>query len=192
MGQVYVARDTQLQRLVALKIVQPAGLESGSGSASDGAARLLREARSVAALEHPNVVTIYEVGETGSDADGGLRPYIAMELVRGKSLRALVGGGGVSIAQRVKWLADGARALGAAHRAGLVHRDFKPENVMVREDGAIKVLDFGIAKRAAAPVANATTSTEAQAVPSITVSPITLVPRSRVSSPTFDPAGSGS
>jgi len=169
MGQVYVAQDTSLQRQVALKIMQPdaAGDTSGSGKSSHRGARLLREARSAAALEHPNVVTIYEVGEIPGDGEAAGHPYIAMELVKGKPLRAFVGDASVPIAQRVRWLADVARALSAAHTAGLVHRDVKPENVMVRDDGGVKVLDFGLAKRWSAP-AGSSSSTEAQVVPSLT------------------------
>ncbi len=168
MGQVYVARDTRLQRMVALKIVHPAKEGSLASEGSAGAARLLREAQSAAALEHPNVVTVYEVGEVRSDGEEAGRPFIAMELVKGRALRAFVGDASVPIGLRVRWLADIARALGAAHRAGLVHRDVKPENVMVRDDGVVKVLDFGVAKRAAVPSVSTSTSTEAQVLPSLT------------------------
>jgi serine/threonine protein kinase len=168
MGQVYLARDTRLLRSVALKIVHPGDASHPSAQGSDGAARLLREAQSAAALEHPNVVTIYEVGEVHTDGEERGRPYIAMELVKGRSLRTFVGDASVPLARRTSWLADIARALAAAHRAGLVHRDIKPENVMVRDDGVIKVLDFGVAKRAVTPSMSSTTSTEAQVLPSLT------------------------
>jgi serine/threonine-protein kinase len=169
MGQVYVARDTRLQRSIALKIMQPeaAGDASGKG-ASNGAARLLREAQSAAGLEHPNVVTIYEVGEIKGEGEEAGRPFIAMELVKGRPLRAFVGDERVPMKERVRWLADIGRALAAAHKAGLVHRDIKPENVMVRDDGVIKVLDFGLAKRAASTSNSASSSTEAQVLPSLT------------------------
>jgi serine/threonine-protein kinase len=141
MGAVYRARDLKLQRLVALKIMAPRD-PSGrpSGVTSDGAARLLREARAAAALNHPNVVSVYDVGEV----DGA--PFIAMEIVLGRSLRACMTD--ASQADKIRWLVDIAKALGAAHEHGLVHRDVKPENVMVRTDGVVKVLDFGIARRA--------------------------------------------
>ncbi len=169
MGQVYLARDTRLQRSVALKILQPqVEGEAGAQSGSNGAARLLREAQAAAALEHPNVVTIYEVGKIQGEGDEAGRPFIAMELVKGKALRAFVGDESVPIQERVRWLVDAARALGAAHRAGLVHRDIKPENVMVREDGVVKVLDFGLAKRAASGSTSQSSSTEAQVLPSLT------------------------
>ncbi len=151
MGQVYRAFDPRLERTVALKIILIP--ESARGGATDSksesgrrlgefSTRLLREARAVASLSHPNVVAIYDVGES----DGRL--YLAMEYVVGSSLRALVGNQELPLARRVRWLVDIAHALEAAHRAGIIHRDIKPENVMVREDGGVKVLDFGIARRA--------------------------------------------
>jgi serine/threonine-protein kinase len=143
MGAVYRARDPKLQRRVALKLLR---VDQADDTASEGTARLLREARAAAALEHPNAVAIYDVGE-----HDGL-PYIAMELVEGRSLRAHVGNPGVPVSERLRLLLDVARALAAAHKRGLVHRDVKPENVMVRTDGVVKVLDFGIARRHAAPI----------------------------------------
>jgi serine/threonine-protein kinase len=158
MGEVYRARDRKLERLVALKVVR---VDKGLGT--DGAARLLREARAAAALSHPNVLAIYDVGEVQEpEALRGLA-YIAMELVVGKSLRAYIGDESVSMEQRISWMKDVARALGAAHEAGIVHRDVKPENVMVRFDGVVKVLDFGIARRAAG--IDAWSSTEGHILP---------------------------
>ncbi|UQA55245.1 protein kinase domain-containing protein [Polyangium aurulentum] len=144
MGVVYKAHDGKLDRKVALKVLTP----NGDG-ADQGEARVLREARAVAALDHPNAIAIYDVGE----ADGV--PYIAMELASGKTLREYVGDASIPIGRRIGWLCDVARALAAAHGAGIVHRDIKPENVMVRADGRVKVLDFGIARRSSAvdPVA---------------------------------------
>jgi serine/threonine protein kinase len=169
MGQVYLARDTRLQRSIALKIMQPEAEGDASGQgASNGAARLLREAQSAAGLEHPNVVTIYEVGEIKGAGEEAGRPFIAMELVKGKALRAFVGDESVKMKERVRWLTDTARALAAAHRAGLIHRDIKPENVMIRDDGVVKVLDFGLAKRAASGTQSMSSSTEAQVLPSLT------------------------
>ena len=153
MGTVYRAFDPRLERTVALKvIVAPrAAPESGAEQAAEAdsrlaevSARLFREARSVASLSHPNIVAIYDVGETR-----GLL-FLAMEYVVGATLRTLVGAADVPLARRVRWLADVARALDAAHRGGIVHRDVKPENVMVRDDGVVKVLDFGIARRTVA------------------------------------------
>jgi serine/threonine-protein kinase len=143
MGQVYRAHDAKLHRRVALKILR---LQPASDPArSEGEARLLREARAAARLHHVNAVAVFDVG----DFEG--TPYIVMELVEGRSLRAVVGEGG-ALDRRVSWLADVARALAAAHQQGLVHRDVKPENVMVRSDGVVKVLDFGIARHAEAAV----------------------------------------
>lgn len=135
MGEVYQARDAKLGRHVALKLLPHGGDETAR-------LRLLREARAAAALDHPNAVVIYDVGE-----DQGGEMFIAMELVRGRPLRALVGDASVPIDRAVRWLVDAARALGAAHRAGLIHRDVKPDNIVVRDDGTAKVLDFGIARK---------------------------------------------
>jgi serine/threonine-protein kinase len=143
MGAVYVARDPDLDRDVALKVVSPRG-----AGAEATRRRLLREARSAAKLQHANVVAVYDVGEIGEAA------YLAMELVRGSSLRPYVGDPSVPLARRVGWLVDVARALEAAHAQGIVHRDIKPENVMVRDDGAVKVVDFGIARTHSAPDAD--------------------------------------
>lgn len=131
MGQVYRAFDLRLRRPIALKILH----ETLSAEAMS---RLVREARLVASLNHPNIVAVYDVGEHEG------MPFMAMELVDGQQLRHLVGAP-VSHHEKVRWLADVARGLDAAHRAGLVHRDVKPQNVMVTTSGA-KVLDFGIAK----------------------------------------------
>ncbi len=136
MGSVYRALDTRLGRRVALKVL------ADRVTGPHATARLVREARAAAALDHPNAVAIFDTG----DVDG--TPYIVMELVDGQTLRQVIGDAAVSQATRVAQLADVGRALGAAHKRGLVHRDVKPENVMIREDGMVKVLDFGIARRA--------------------------------------------
>jgi serine/threonine-protein kinase len=144
MGRVYRARDEKLQRAVALKLLR---LDDHPDRATpdDGAERLLREARAAAGLEHANTIAIHDVGEF----DG--TPFIAMELVEGVSLRAMVGDASVSIETCVRYLVDVARALAAAHEHGIIHRDIKPENVIVRRDGVVKVLDFGIARPLHAP-----------------------------------------
>jgi len=152
MGIVYRARDSRLERTVALKVIGKGeaegdgrfGAASGSPRRStpgDGdATRLLREARAVASLNHPNVVAIYDVGETDELL------FFAMEHVEGENLRAKMASP-PSLPERLRWLADIALGLNAAHEAGLVHRDVKPENVMIRADGLVKVLDFGIARK---------------------------------------------
>jgi serine/threonine protein kinase/tetratricopeptide (TPR) repeat protein len=137
MGQVYRAHDTLLRRKVALKIL------AGNATVDvDNSARFLREARAAAALNHPNIVAVYDVGEVKG------APFIAMELVEGRLLRVCVGDSSVPIERRVRWLVEMADALGAAHESGFVHRDLKPENVIVCDNGSTKLLDFGIAKRA--------------------------------------------
>jgi serine/threonine protein kinase len=151
MGRVYRAWDEVLRRRVAIKVLRAGEGTDESSAPSVGRerplsnARILREARMAAALEHPNVVAVYDFGEE----EGA--PFIVMEHLQGRSLRDLVDEGEVPVADRLRWLIDVARALSAAHRVGLVHRDIKPENVMVREDGVVKVLDFGIAKRDLTP-----------------------------------------
>ena len=118
MGEVYRAYDPRLRRKIALKVLRVD--DAGDASVSHGAAeRLLREARAAAALDHPNAVSVFDVGEV----DG--TPYIAMELVQGLPLRDYIGDASVSYERRVRWLIDVARALAAAHDRGLVHRDVK-------------------------------------------------------------------
>lgn len=139
MGEVYRARDSKLERSVALKVLR----NDAEGSSEDwehAVMRMQREAQAVAALSHPGIVAIYDIGEH----EGA--PFIAMELVGGQPLRDLIGKD-VPLETRLRILLDVARALGAAHDAGFVHRDIKPENILVRQDGAAKVLDFGIARR---------------------------------------------
>jgi len=134
MGEVYRARDPLLERELVLKVLpQRAQIQS------DALERFIREARAASALNHPNIVTIYAIGE----ADGC--HFIAMEMVKGRTLRQL-GRDGVPAKVVAQVGSQAARALAVAHEAGIVHRDIKPENVMVRDDGYVKVLDFGIAQ----------------------------------------------
>jgi eukaryotic-like serine/threonine-protein kinase len=139
MGHVYRAFDTQLQRRVALKILHAETV--GSADSVAAAALILREARAAAALNHVNAVTVFEIGE-----HRGV-PFMAMELVLGHPLRQLIGRRDIPLARRLRWLTGIADALAAAHAAGIVHLDVKPENVIVRDDDVAKVLDFGIARR---------------------------------------------
>lgn len=139
MGAVYRATDGELGRAVALKVI--------AEKPDDAAvARFRREARAASALSHPNVATVFDVGTH----DGS--PYLVMELLDGHSLRRYVGDRGVGAPKKLSWLMDLARALEAAHRAGLVHRDVKPDNVMVTGGGTAKLLDFGIARAQAVPI----------------------------------------
>ena len=134
MGEVYRATDTNLKRAVAIKVL-PAAVAADA----ERLARFQREAEVLASLNHPNIAAIYGV----QPSDGTIA--LVMELVEGETLRewfrrALPMERGLGIARQVL------EALGAAHRTGVVHRDLKPENVMVRADGYVKVLDFGLAK----------------------------------------------
>jgi predicted ATPase len=144
MGEVYRAHDSRLGRDIALKVIRRA-LVTGADAEEDALERLLREATLASALNHPNIVTIHETGTVGTDR------YIAMELVEGRTLRQLASEGlplerAISIARQV------AEALAVAHVAQIVHRDIKPDNVMVRPDGYIKLLDFGLARQQKATV----------------------------------------
>ena len=140
-GAVFRAYDAVLRRDVALKVLDDtAGGGLDSAVPRDHITRLVREARAAAAVSHPNAVAVFDVGEVDGVS------YIAMELIDGKPLRASIGDAAVPISRRVRWLVDAARALAAAHARGVVHRDVKPENIMVRADGIAKVLDFGIAR----------------------------------------------
>ena len=135
MGEVYLAEDLRLGRKLALKIVSARLAQD-----EDRLQRFQWEARSVSALNHPNVITIYDIGE----ADG--QHFIATEFIDGETLRARVSAGPLPPALAVDLVVQAARGLEAAHALGIVHRDIKPENVMIRRDGLVKVLDFGLAK----------------------------------------------
>jgi eukaryotic-like serine/threonine-protein kinase len=134
MGVVYAAFDEKLERKVAIKLV---AAHLGDEEAH---ARLLREAQAQARLSHPNVVTIYEVGAL---PEGGL--FIAMELIKGQTLRAWQRDSGRTWREIVALYAAAGEGLAAAHRAGIVHRDFKPDNVLLGDDGRVRVADFGLA-----------------------------------------------
>ncbi len=144
MGEVYEAEDTRLHRRVALKVL-PASVAGDPESRE----RFEREARAVAALNHPNIVTIYSV----EDADGVL--FLTMELVEGQTLADLIPSAGMPIERLLATGAAVADALGAAQQRGITHRDLKPANVMVTAPGQVKVLDFGLAKLREAEAAGA-------------------------------------
>ncbi|MBK8237666.1 MAG: serine/threonine protein kinase [Deltaproteobacteria bacterium] len=141
MGVVYAAFDPDLDRRVAIKLLQPDG-EAEAGSM--GRARLLREAQALARLADPNVVAVYDVGT----CDG--RVFVAMEFVRGQTLTQWLAAAPRSREDIVATFVQAARGLAAAHDQGLMHRDFKPDNVMIGEDGRVRVMDFGLARSAGA------------------------------------------
>jgi tetratricopeptide (TPR) repeat protein/predicted Ser/Thr protein kinase len=138
-GEVYAAHDPELDRKVAIKI-----LRADANPDDIGAARLQREAQAVAKLSHPNVVAIYDVGTAAG------RVFLTMELVEGETLAAWLDRERRSRDEIVAMFLAAARGLAAAHRAGIIHRDFKPQNVMVARDGTPRVMDFGLAAVAAA------------------------------------------
>ena len=140
MASVYEAIDLRLDRTVAVKIMHP-----GLGDDDEFAARFVREARAAARLSHPNVVAVYDQG----DDDGTV--FLAMELIPGHTLRDTIGKESpMSPARALALLEPVVSALAAAHRAGLIHRDVKPENVLIADDGRVKVADFGLAKAVSA------------------------------------------
>src|SRR5437867_205398 len=135
MGVVYRARDAHLDRLVAIKVLRPDAVAN-----PERKKRFVQEAKSASALNHPNIITIYDIDQH----DG--RDYIAMEYVAGQPLDCLLGRGGFSLREALPCAIQIADALAAAHEAGIVHRDLKPGNIMVTEKGQVKLLDFGLAK----------------------------------------------
>ena len=154
MGEVWLAEDPQLARLVALKFL-PVWQRANSSSAQ----RLLQEARAASALNHPNIITVYGTGEYEGTS------YIASEWVEGENLRRKIARGPLPLPTVLDVVGQIADALAAAHARGIVHRDIKPENLMVRPDGRVKVLDFGIAKRLTPESAAAPESPAVSAVP---------------------------
>src|SRR5262245_43115533 len=135
MGEVYLAQDTKLNRKVALKIL-PAEVAADK----DRIARFVQEAKAASALNHPNIITIYEIGETDSGH------FIATEFIDGETLRERLSKRPLTLSEALDVAAQVVRALMSAHEARIIHRDIKPENVMLRRDGIVKVLDFGLAK----------------------------------------------
>src|SRR5437660_3844814 len=142
MGEVYLAQDTKLDRKVALKI-----LPAEVAAHPDRMRRFVQEAKAASALNHPNIITIHEIDEWGSSPTvrEGVH-FIATEFIDGETLRERMRNAPMKLAEVLDIAAQIASALSAAHAAGIVHRDIKPENVMLRRDGIVKVLDFGLAK----------------------------------------------
>lgn len=135
MGEIYLAQDIKLDRKVALKILPPEFAED-----KDRMSRFVREAKSASALNHPNIITIHEIGES----DG--THFIATEFIDGKTLTEYAKSNSHNYKSVLEIAIQVASALDEAHHAGIVHRDIKPDNVMIRPNGLVKILDFGIAK----------------------------------------------
>ncbi len=135
MGEVYLARDARLDRQIALKIL-PAQFTQDPAQVE----RFEREARAASALNHPNIITIHEIGQEGD------LHFIATEFIEGRTLREIIANERIQLRESLAIVIQIAGALQAAHAAGVVHRDVKPENVMARGDGLVKLLDFGLAK----------------------------------------------
>ncbi len=135
MGEVYLAEDTELERPVALKL-----LLADAAADQERLLRFVQEAKAASALNHPNILTVYEIGQVAEQR------FIATEFIRGEMLRAQLARARHSLRECFDIALQVAAALAAAHEAGIVHRDIKPENIMVRPDGLVKILDFGLAK----------------------------------------------
>jgi serine/threonine-protein kinase len=149
MGVVHRARDVRLERRVAVKVVHPRAVSDG-----DARKRFFREARRAASLNHPAIAAVYEVHDEHEP------PFFVMEFVEGESLRARLRGGRLTVEQSIDFALQIARALERAHAAGIVHRDVKPENVMIEASGRLKLLDFGIAK-VVTPISESTRTDDA-------------------------------
>ncbi len=139
MGDVYAAYDPELDRKIAVKLLR--ARPSAGQSTSEGRTRLLREAQAIAKLSHPNVVVVYDVGTFGEVV------FIAMEFIDGDTVRYWLNASPRDWREVLRVFVAAGRGLAAAHDAGLVHRDFKPDNVMVGRDGKVRVMDFGLARQ---------------------------------------------
>src|SRR5437762_4372163 len=135
MGEVYLAQDTKLDRKVALKTL-PASVAANQ----ERMRRFVQEAKAASALNHPNIITIHEIDETDTGH------FMATEFIDGETLRERMRSAPMKLTEVLDVAAQIASALSAAHAAGIIHRDIKPENVMLRRDGIVKVLDFGVAR----------------------------------------------
>src|SRR5215813_8341790 len=163
MGIVYLAEDPQLGRRVAIKLIEPK--TSGTLSASEGRARLLREAQALAQLSHPNVIAVYDVGTCADQV------FIAMEYVEGSTLSQWLAERRRTWREVLSTFVQAGRGLAAAHAVGIVHRDFKPDNVLVGSDGRVRVLDFGLARPAQPSHNEELVTTDAQALADTKITP---------------------
>jgi eukaryotic-like serine/threonine-protein kinase len=135
MGEVYLARDTKLNRDVAIKVLPAAFSENG-----ERLRRFEQEAQATSALNHPNILIVYDVGSHERT------PYVVSELLEGETLRQRLGGSAIAQRRAMDYALHIARGLAAAHEKGIVHRDLKPDNIFITKDGRVKILDFGVAK----------------------------------------------
>src|SRR5687767_12321119 len=135
MGSVYLAEDLHLGRRVAVK------LPLDTRNDHHFRARFLREARAVSSLSHPNIASVYDYGETSQG-----QPFIVMEFIKGQTLNSLIDDGKLSVPRAVEIIEAVCQALSEAHEHGVIHRDIKPSNIIITDRGAVKVLDFGLAK----------------------------------------------
>jgi len=168
MGEVYLALDTELEREVAVKVLPP-----DAASDEQRMRRFIQEAKAVSALNHPNILTIHEIGNAGDVQ------FMATEFVKGITLFDVMRNGRMELSQVLDISMQAASALATAHEAGIVHRDIKPENIMLRSDGYVKVLDFGLGKLLALPEMD----TEAQTKELVKTNPGIIVGTLRYMSP---------
>jgi hypothetical protein len=175
MGEVYRAKDSRLGRDVAVKV-----LATSFADDPDRRARFEREAQAVAALSHPNVIAIFDTGVHEQHL------YVVMELLAGDTLRAKLSSGAVLVRKAVDIAMQIARGLGAAHGKGIVHRDLKPENIFLLDDGQVKILDFGLARQAAAPEHSGAEHTVAATDPGVVMGTVGYMAPEQVRGQTVD------
>lgn len=177
MGEVYLAEDTKLDRKVALKV-----LLNDFSEDKERINRFIREAKAASALNHPNILTVYEIG----NSDGS--QYISTELIKGETLRERTKREPIELRDALKIVMQITAALGAAHEAGIIHRDIKPENIMIRSDGVVKVLDFGLAKLSPLSTASVeTTLPQINTKPGMIVGTIAYMSPEQARGRTIDP-----
>ncbi|HWX38636.1 MAG TPA: serine/threonine-protein kinase, partial [Candidatus Sulfotelmatobacter sp.] len=160
MGEVYRARDTRLGRDVAIKVM-PASFASDA----DRLRRFEQEARAVAALNHPNILAVHDIG-----TQDGI-PYIVTELLEGRTLREQLNDGAMPVRKALDYAQQISEGLAAAHSRGIIHRDLKPENVFCTKDGRVKILDFGLAKQNVSPAAHLDATMNGATMPDVLTEP---------------------